>query len=106
FQTFTEMGNATFAAADPGKAPDFIRPFAGYLGPEARLLLLMCEKNGDAGAAQSLATLMSDVNAGASMVDDLNKRSGWAIAPQSVNVGDARLSQSQLPAAARKPTPR
>jgi hypothetical protein len=103
FQTFTEMRNATFAAADPGKAPDFVRPFQGYLGPEARLLLMMCDKLGDAGAAQSLTLLMSDVNSGVSMVDDLNKRSGWAIAPHSVNVGDARLSQSQRPAAARKP---
>ena len=98
------MKNATFAAADPGKAPDFVRPFAGYQGPEARLLLMMCEKLGDAGAAQSLTLLMSDVNNGVSMVDDLNKRSGWAIAPHSVNVGDARLSQSQL--SARKPASR
>jgi hypothetical protein len=104
FQTFTEMKNATFAAADPGKAPDFVRPFEGYQGPEARLLLMMCEKLGDAGAAQSLTLLMSDVNSGVSMVDDLNRRSGWAIAPHSVNVGDARLSQSQLPA--RKPASR
>jgi len=106
FQTFTEMRNATFAASDPGKAPDFVRPFQGFLGPEARLLLLMCEKNGDAGAAQSLTALMSDVNDGVSMAADLDKRSGWAIAPQSVNVGDARLSQSQLPSAVRKSTPR
>ena len=106
FQTFTEMRNATFAAAEPGKAPDFVRPFQGYLGPEARLLLMMCEKLGDPGAAQSLALLMGDVNGGVSMVDDLNKRSGWAIAPHSVNVGDARLSQSQMPASARKPATR
>jgi hypothetical protein len=103
FQTVAEMRNATFAAAEAGKAPDFVRPFQGYLGPEARLLLMMCEKLGDAGAAQSLTLLMSDVNGGLSMADDLNKRSGWAIAPHSVNVGDARLSQAQLPAAARKP---
>ncbi len=105
------MSKATFAAAEPGKSPDFVRPFAGYLGPEARLLLLICEKLGDAGASQSLKALMADVNDGVSMVDDLNKRSGWAIAPGSVNpgIGEARLSQppsQPQQAQARKPASR
>ena len=109
FQTLAEMSKATFAAAEPGKSPDFVRPFAGYLGPEARLLLLICEKLGDAGASQSLKALMADVNDGVSMVDDLNKRSGWAIAPGSVNagIGEARLSQSpSQQAPPRKPASR
>jgi hypothetical protein len=108
FQTFAEMKNATFAAADPGKDPDFVRPFQGYLGPEARLLLLMCEKLGDAGASPSLKLLMSDVSAGVSMVEDLNKRSGWAIAAGSISPGvnDSRLSQQQQPIPARKPAAR
>jgi hypothetical protein len=95
FQTFADMKAATFAAAEPGQAPDLVRPFEGFLGPEARLLLLICEKLGDAGATQSLTQLMSDVNGGLSMVDDLNKRSGWAIAAASVNPGisENRLSQ-------------
>ncbi len=79
FQTLSEMNAATFAAADPGKPPDLVRPFEGYLGVEARLLLMICEKLGDAGAAKSLEMLMADVNGGLSMVDDVNKRSGWAI---------------------------
>ena len=41
---------------------------------------MMCERLGDAGAAESIKALMLDVNGGLSMVDDLNKRSGWAIA--------------------------
>ena len=109
FQTFAEMSKATFAAADPGKAPDFVRPFEGYLGPEARLLLLICEKLGDAGATESVKALMSDVNDGVSMVDDLNQRSGWAIAAASVNpaAGEPRLTQAQPAAAAvRKPASR
>ena len=84
FQTFAEMSKATFAAAEPGN-PDFVRPFAGYLGPEARLLLLICEKLGDAGARRALKALMADVFENVSMQDDLNKRSGWAIAFENPN---------------------
>ncbi|HMF97781.1 MAG TPA: hypothetical protein VKE96_25955 [Vicinamibacterales bacterium] len=87
FQTFSEMKAATFAAADPGKAPDLVRPFEGYLGVEARLLLMICAKLGDVGAAKSLDVLMSDVTAGVSMIDDVNRRSGWAI----------RLADSLMP---------
>jgi len=99
FQTFSEMKAATFAAADPGKAPDFVRPFQGYLGVEARLLLMICAQLGDAGAAKSLDTLMADVNGGLSMVDDLNKRSGWAIAGADSNL-------TRQPAVLKKPTAR
>lgn len=87
FQSLAEMKAATFAVAEPGKSPDFVRPFQGFLGPEARLLLMICERLGDAGAAESLKALMHDVNGGLSMVDDLNKRSGWAIASASRDPG-------------------
>jgi hypothetical protein len=78
FQTFAEVAAATFSVPKP-TAPDFVRPFEGYYGPEARLLLTICQALGDAGATESLARLMSDATDGVSMSDDLNKRSGWAI---------------------------
>src|SRR6185436_12514994 len=78
FQRFSEMAAATFGVPTPGK-PDFVRPFEGYYGPEARLLLLICAGLGDAGANAALTGLMADVsNAGVKMTDDLNLRSGWA----------------------------
>jgi hypothetical protein len=45
-------------------------------------MLMICERLGDAGASKSLALLMSDAESGVRMTDDLNKRSGWAIAAQ------------------------
>jgi hypothetical protein len=85
FQTFAQMAAATFAAANPGQPPDFVRPFEGYYGPEARLLLMICERLGDRDAAAKLEYLMKDVNNGVSMVDDLNSRSGWAIAQSGMS---------------------
>jgi hypothetical protein len=79
FQRFSEMASATFSVPNAAR-PDFVRPFEGYYGPEARLLLMICERLGDSGATRSLALLMADVQSGVRMVDDLNKRSGWAIA--------------------------
>jgi hypothetical protein len=73
------MASATFSVPNAAR-PDFVRPFEGYYGPEARLLLMICERLGDSGATRSLALLMADVQSGVRMVDDLNKRSGWAIA--------------------------
>jgi len=79
FQRFADMAAATFGVPSAAK-PDFVRPFEGYYGPEARLLLMICERLGDPGATKSLQALMADQTAGVSMVQDLNKRSGWAIA--------------------------
>jgi hypothetical protein len=78
FQSFAEVAAATFSVPTPA-APDFVRPFEGYYGPEARLLLRITEKLGDAGAREQIAALMGDTFENVSMVDDLNKRSGWAI---------------------------
>ena len=82
FQTIGEVAAATFSAHDPGGPPDFIRPFPGYYGPEARLLLMICERLGDRGATAALASLMAASHDGVSMKQDLNRRSGWAIAPR------------------------
>lgn len=79
FRRFSEMAAATFGVPSPAQ-PDFVRPFEGYYGPEARLLLMICERLGDPGASKSLQALMADQTAGVRMVDDLNKRSGWALA--------------------------
>jgi hypothetical protein len=84
FQKFSDAAAATFSVPKTGE-PDFVRPFAGYYGPEARLMLMICDGLGDAAAAERVADLMADKYQGVTMIDDLNKRSGWAIAPGSVN---------------------
>ena len=84
FQTFAEMAAATFSVPTVAK-PDFVRPFEGYYGPEARLLLFICDGLGDAKAAEAIARLMADETGHVTMADDLNARSGWAIARESVN---------------------
>jgi hypothetical protein len=78
FQSLSEVAAATFSVPRPAR-PDFVRPFEGYYGPEARLLLRITEKLGDAGALDQIAALMADTFENVSMIDDLNKRSGWAI---------------------------
>ena len=57
------------------------RPFPGYYGPEARLMLLIGSHLRWPGAADSLTYLMgtSDEN-GVTMNKDLARRSGWALA--------------------------
>lgn len=80
FRTLAEVATATFSVPSAA-APDFVRPFEGYYGPEARLLLMICRRLGDPGADAGLATLMADSKDGVSMIADLNKRAGWAIAP-------------------------
>lgn len=80
FQSLAEVASATFKPGDPGQPPDFIRPLPGYYGPEARLLLLICERLGEKAASKALADLMNNSHAGVSMRQDLNRRSGWAIA--------------------------
>ena len=84
FQKFSDAAAATFSVPKPGQA-DFVRPFAGYYGPEARLMLMICDGLGDPAAADRVTDLMADTYQDVKMIDDLNKRSGWAIAPGSVN---------------------
>jgi hypothetical protein len=57
------------------------RPFPGYYGPEARLMLLIGNHLRWPGAAESLTYLMGtrDDN-GVTMAQDLRRRSGWALA--------------------------
>ena len=101
FESFTEMKTATFAAADPGKLAGYGPAVEGYQGPEARLLLMMCEQLGDSGATKSLVELMADVTDGISMVQDLNKRSGWAITGSPKTIAAKRVSLIPQPAATR-----
>ena len=63
------------------------RPFEGYYGPEARLMLMIAKRLGWPGASESLQYLMSHTGAdGVSMIADLNRRSGWAIADRSADL--------------------
>jgi hypothetical protein len=80
FDSFSAMAAATFSVPS-AERPDFVRPFEGYYGPEARLLLMICARLGDTGASKSLAALMAHASEGVRMIDDLHTRSGWAIAP-------------------------
>ena len=95
FQRFSEMAAATFSVPAP-TGPDFIRPFEGYYGPEARLMLLICEALGDPGATAALTGLMADVTDQRKMVDDLNTRSGWAIAREGVNPAPPQVAARQV----------
>ncbi len=62
------------------------RPFEGYYGPEARLMLMIAKRLGWPGAGESLQYLTSHTGAdGVSMLADLNRRSGWAIADGTVD---------------------
>ena len=67
------------------------RPFEGYYGPEARLMLMIAMRQGWPGAAEAYQYLMTHVgDDGVSMAADLAKRSGWAVAYDDVTV--ARVS--------------
>jgi hypothetical protein len=83
FRTLAEVATATFSVPTPA-APDFVRPFEGYYGPEARLMLMICRRLGDPGADGALAAVMTDSKDGVSMIADLNRRAGWAIAPPAL----------------------
>src|SRR4029077_6658394 len=65
FQKLSEVAAATFSVPKPA-APDFVRPLQGYYGPEARLMLTICQALGDRGASESLARMMSDATNGVS----------------------------------------
>jgi hypothetical protein len=55
------------------------RPFPGYYGPEARLMLLIAQAQGWPEANQALTYLMGAADGDITMLRDLNRRSGWAI---------------------------
>jgi len=80
FPSLADVASATFRPGDAGQPPDFIRPLPGYYGPEARLLLMISQRLGDSGASAAIAALMKNSHDGVSMIDDLNRRSGWALA--------------------------
>jgi hypothetical protein len=80
FQTFAEMATHTFSLVDSTGAPSMLRPFEGFYGPEARLLLMIAERLGLPGATDAINALMKDTGNGTTMIADLNVRSGWAIA--------------------------
>jgi len=107
FQTLGEVASATFSVPKPA-SPDFIRPLQGYYGPEARLLLTICQSLGDRGANESLARMMNDATNGVSTLDDLNKRSGWAIGRVDASLLTSTLSETKAAAprasAARRTT--
>jgi hypothetical protein len=56
------------------------RPFEGYYGPEARLMLLIAKRQRLPGAEEAYQFLMGHSEEGVSMTEDLIRRSGWAIA--------------------------
>jgi hypothetical protein len=66
------------------------RPFPGYYGPEARLMLLIAHRQRWPGAAAALDYLMGTTDGSVTMTHDLKRRSGWALAeigwpPQAVD---------------------
>jgi hypothetical protein len=94
FQTWAQVRDATFCCTDPNTGLSYMaRPFQGYYGPEARLLLMILSKLPNVPeAAGRLDYLMKDVgDDGRRMADDLSVRSGWAIAPGSLNGRAARV---------------
>ena len=58
------------------------RPFQGYYGPEARLMLMIARHNGWAGAQAAYDYLFPQIGVAsfANGLSDLANRSGWAIA--------------------------
>jgi len=80
FRSFADVATATFSVPT-SRAPDFVRAFEGNYGPEARLLLMICSRLGDSGADGAINAVMTHSANGVSMVADLNRRAGWAIAP-------------------------
>jgi hypothetical protein len=71
------------------------RPFPGYYGPEARLMLLIGDHLRWPGAEDSLTYLMgtSDEH-GVTMAQDLRRRSGWALAGAGL---PAQRTERRLP---------
>ena len=63
---------------------------------------------GDRGANESLARVMSDTTNGVSTLDDLNKRSGWAIGRVDASLLTKALTETKTAApkasAARRTT--
>jgi len=103
-ENLSQVAAATFSVPTAA-TPDFVRPFQGYYGPEARLLLTICQSLGDRGASESLARLMNDSTDGVTTLDDLNRRSGWAIGRVDASLLTKALSQTK-PSAPKPPASR
>jgi hypothetical protein len=85
-ETQTSLGRWTYLTSmrdlfTLAKSYGDYRPFPGYYGPEARLMLLIGTHRRWPGASESLLYLMgtNDGN-GVTMAQDLRRRSGWALA--------------------------
>jgi hypothetical protein len=73
---------------------DFYRPFEGFYGPESRLMLMVARGLELPGSQLAYDFLMTHADTvwpdgraggGVTMVQDLNRRSGWAIGVGGVN---------------------
>jgi hypothetical protein len=77
------------------------RPFPGYYGLEARLMLLLAGRQRWPGAADALDYLMGAADGDVTMTRDLNRRSGWALEdmglpPQTVDRRLWTLSRTRV----------
>jgi hypothetical protein len=94
FNDVSQVFSATSSPICEG-APCNQRPFEGYYGPEVRLMLMVARGFGGANgslAQQAYNYVMSHQQIGSgTMLQDLNRRSGWAISLGGVNPlpGDA-----------------
>ena len=85
YTLFTTMGQVFTATYGSPPAPP--QPFIGYYAPEARLMLMLGQTEGVAGAKAGLDYLMGYRDTyGGSVLDDVKKRSGWAIAMSSTGL--------------------
>jgi hypothetical protein len=91
FTDLSQVFTATSApmCGEPTPAPCNERPFEGYYGPEVRLMLMIARGFGGTtggSAQQQYDFIMSHQQGGSgTMMQDLNRRSGWAIAIGGVN---------------------
>ena len=96
--TMKDVFDASVSVRDKDLAGNIVavfqRPFEGYYGPEARLMLMVARGLGLAGAEEAYQYLMGHAfttwpdgrpGDGETMVHDLNERSGWAIGLGGVN---------------------
>ncbi len=97
-QTMKEVFDATVSIRDLDNQGNMVaifqRPFEGFYGPEARLMLMVARGLGLAGAEEAYQYLMAHAYTtwpdgrpgdGETMLHDLNERSGWAIGLGGVN---------------------
>jgi hypothetical protein len=79
FTSLAEVLHATYGT--PTGTPD--KP-AGYVGVQARLALVIAEREGMPGAREAYDYLMSFRGSdGSAMVRDVNERAGWAVAREA-----------------------